>query len=114
MARFKRLVAQVHDIEADTPAQADEIARIRADAVQRIFHNIMFVGVTAWAVSVADGVSGADELWEILTDTYVFDEVDDNPERNPHPGYLPIDRTMIPERLMAWRDAAVKAALESR
>lgn len=111
MPAFKRLVAQVHDIPADSPAQADEIARIRAEAINATL-KASRMG-SAWAVSVADGVSGSDELMELLADCWVADEIDDDPERNPHAGFLPASKTVLPDRLMAWRDAAVKAALDA-
>lgn len=112
MPNFKRLVAQVHDIPADTPAQADEIARIRADAINTTL-KASRMG-SAWAVSVADGVSGGDELMDLLDGCWVGDEIDDDPERNPHAGFLPASKTLLPDRLMAWRDAAVRAALAGR
>ncbi len=111
MPMFKRLVVQVHDIPADSPAQADEIARLRANAVNASMRPLG--AASAWAVSVADGVSGGDELMELLADAYVLDEVDDDPERHPRLGYVPAERTMLPDRLMAWRDAAVRAALDA-
>lgn len=112
MPTFKRLVAQVHDIEADSPAQADEVVRIRADAVNAGMR-VLGHG-TAWAPMVCDGAPGADELMDILLNCYVLDERDDDPERLPRMGYVDVGETAIPEQLMAWRDAAVKAALESR
>lgn len=110
MPPFKRLVAQVHDIEADTPAQADEIARIRADAINAGMR-VLGHGA-AWTASVADGVSGADELMEILTDVFLWDEIAGE-AGTPLYGYIAMEYTMIPERLMAWRDAAVKNALDA-
>lgn len=113
MPSFKRLVAQVHDITADTPQQADEIARVRANSIN-VAMRLVFSAGAAWAPSVADGVSGADELMEILENVFVGDEIDDGSERNPYPGYLPAEKTVVPDRLMAWRDAAVKAALDAQ
>lgn len=112
MPIFKRLVAQVHDIEADSPEQADEIARIRANATNTALRPLGYA--TAWAPLVSDGEPGADELMDdILADCYLLDERDDDPERNPRMGYVNVDETVIPERLVAWRDAAVKAALDA-
>jgi len=110
MTAYKRLITQVYDIDAENPQQADEIARIRATAVNTALRPLGMS--SAWGVSVADGVSGTDELMDILTDCYLLDEIDDNPERNPHAGYIPAQDTMVPDLLMAWRDAAVKAALD--
>jgi hypothetical protein len=47
-------------------------------------------------------------------DVHAVDEVDDNPERNPHVGFVPFEKTGLPERLLAWKDAAVQAALAAR
>jgi|GEM_PF-6951881 len=109
MRTYKRLIAQTHDINAESPAQADEIAHIRARAVDTMLRGLNMG--TAWAPTIADGASGADELVDILEGTHLADEVDDNPERNPRPGYVPIEDTTIPERLLAWRDAAIQQAL---
>lgn len=109
MSSYKRLIAQTHDIDADSPAQADQIARIRASAVDAMLRRLNMG--TAWAPTIADAASGADELMDILEGTHLADEIDDDPERNPRPGYVPIEDTTIPERLLAWRDAAVKQAL---
>lgn len=109
MPNFKRLVAQIHDIDADSPAHADEIARIRADAVnagmQVLGHG------TAWGVTVLDCDSEDGGLTDILQDAYLRDEIDDGSERNPYPGYVALDETIVFEKLLAWRDAAVKLAL---
>lgn len=109
MTVYKRLVAQVHDIEADGPAQADQIARIRANAVNDALRPLGMA--TAWApiVTEADGADG--QLMSILDGTYLGDEIDDDAERNPRAGYVPVEETTLPERLIGWRDAAVKAAL---
>jgi hypothetical protein len=111
MPNFKRLVAQVHDIQADSPAQADEVARIRADAVNSGMR-ILGHG-TAWAVKVLDSDSEDGGLTDILQDAYLLDEIDDNPERNPHTGYIALDETIVFEKLLAWRDAAVRAAFDA-
>jgi len=44
-------------------------------------------------------------------DVHIVDEVDDNPERNPHVGFVPAEGTSLVDALEAWRDAAVQAAL---
>lgn len=111
MPNFKRLVAQVHDIEADSPAQADKIARIRADAVNAGMR-VLGHG-TAWAVTVLDSDSEEGGLTDILQDAYLLDEIDDNPERNPRTGYRALDETPVFEKLLAWRDAAVRTALDA-
>lgn len=111
MPNFKRVLVQVHDVEADSPAQADEIARIRADAVNAGMR-VLGHG-TAWAVTVLDSDSEEDGLTDILQDAYLLDEIDDNPERNPHTGYVALDETIVFEKLLAWRDAAVRTALDA-
>lgn len=111
MSNFKRVLVQVHDIEADSPAQADEIARIRADAVNAGMR-VLGHG-TAWAVKVLDADSEDGGLTDILQDAYLLDEIDDDPERNPHVGYRALDETVVFEELLAWRDAAVRAALDA-
>ena len=108
MTVYKRLIAQVHDIDADTPQQADEIAHHRAHAANRALRPLGMATVWAPCVSEADGADG--KLLDILTDAYVLDEIDDNPEKHPRTGYVPAEDTTVPERLIAWRDAAVKAA----
>lgn len=46
---------------------------------------------------------------DILTDllehwnTHIVDEVDDNPERNPHAGFVPADKSGLVDDLMRWR-----------
>jgi hypothetical protein len=112
MTVYRRLIAQLHDIDADSPAQADQIARVRADAVNAGLHAVGHG--SAWAPAVTDPDCEDGGLLDILRNAYLLDEIDDNPERNPHIGYIPLDETMIPEQLIAWRDAAVKAALEPR
>lgn len=112
MTNFKRLIAQVHDIQAESPAQADEVARIRADAVNAGMR-ILGHG-TAWAATVLDSDSEDGGLTDILRDAYLLDEIDDDPERNPHTGYIALDETIVFEKLLAWRDAAVKTALEAQ
>lgn len=116
MTLYRRLVAQLHHIEANSPAQADRMARITADAVNKSLRPLGMS--TAWAPMVTDPDSDDGGLDDILLGLYLLDEVDDDPSRNPRPGYVAVEETMIPERLIAWRDAAVKtavkAALESR
>ncbi len=92
----------MHQVEADSPAQADEVARIRADAVnagmQVLGHG------TAWAPTVVDLDSEEGGLDDIVRDAYLLDEVDGST------GYVPLDESPVFELLLAWRDAAVKAA----
>lgn len=38
-------------------------------------------------------------------DVHIVDEVDDNPERNPHVGFIPAEGTSLVDALLAWRDA---------
>jgi len=45
-------------------------------------------------------------------DVVIIDEVDDNPERNPHVGAADLERSGLLDALVAWRDAAVQAALD--
>ncbi len=111
MPVYPRLVAQLHQIVADSPAQADEIARIRADAANNALRPLGHA--TAWAPMVTDADSDDGALDDILLGCYLLDEVDDDPERNPHPGYIAVEETVVPERLIAWRDAAVRAALDA-
>jgi len=107
---YKRLIAQIHDIHADTPQQADEIARHRANAVNTAL--LPLGHATAWAPCVTEADTEDSGLLDILDGCHLLDEIDDNPERNPRAGYVPVSDTTIPERLIAWRDAAVKAALD--
>lgn len=44
-------------------------------------------------------------------DAHIVDEVDDNPERNPHVGFVPAEGTSLVDALERWRDAAVQTAL---
>ncbi len=111
MPIFPRLVAHLHQIEADSAEQADEIARIRAQAANTALKPLGHA--SAWAPMVSDGAAGGEELMEILADCYVRDEVDDDPERVPRGGYVDVGETVVPERLMAWRDTAVRAALDA-
>lgn len=47
-------------------------------------------------------------------DVHIVDEVDDNPERNPHVGFVPAENTSLVDALEAWKDAAVRAALAAQ
>lgn len=105
MPNFKRLVAQVHDIEADSPEQADEIARIRAQAVNTALKPLGHG--TAWAAIVTDEDCGEGGLTDILAGLYLLDEDEGCV------AHVPAEETVVPERLIAWRDAAVKAALDA-
>lgn len=66
---------------------------------------------TEWAQAFVERVhalSGAgrrDVLIDILEhwDTHVTDEVDDNPERNPHVGFVPAEKSGLLDALMQWR-----------
>lgn len=53
----------------------------------------------------AAGTSRRDVLEDILEhwDTHVTDEVDDNPERNPHVGFVPAENSGLVDALMEWR-----------
>ena len=110
MPTFRRLIAQLHHVEADDHAQADEIARERASRVNSRMR--LFGHGSAWAASVSDPDCEDGGLLDILRNAYLLDEVDDGSERNPYTGYVPLDETVIPEQLIAWRDAAVHAESE--
>lgn len=66
---------------------------------------------TEWAqafvtrVQVLSGAGRRDVLEDILEhwDTHVTDEVDDNPERNPHVGFVPAEKSGLLDALMQWR-----------
>lgn len=111
MPVYHRLVAQLHTIDADSSAQADEIARIRAHALNSGLR--MLGQAPAWAPTVIALDSEEGGLDDILQDAYLLDEVDDDPERNPRPGYVPLNETPVFELLLAWRDAAVRAAVDA-
>lgn len=51
------------------------------------------------------GTGRRDVLEDILEhwDTHVTDEVDDNPERNPHVGFVAAEKTGLVDALMEWR-----------
>lgn len=51
------------------------------------------------------GTGRRDVLEDILEhwDTHVTDEVDDNPERNPHVGFVPAENSGLVDALMGWR-----------
>lgn len=51
------------------------------------------------------GTGRRDVLEDILEhwDTHVTDEVDDNPERNPHVGFVPAEKSGLVDALMEWR-----------
>jgi len=59
------------------------------------------------------GMDGNADLYDLLADydVHVVDEVDDNPEKLPHVGFVAAEKSDLPERLLAWRDAAVQAHL---
>jgi hypothetical protein len=106
MPTYPRLVAQLHHVEADSPAQADEIARIRADAVNAGMR-VLGHG-TAWAATVVALDSEEGGLDDIIDHAYLLDEADGVT------AYVPLNETPVFELLLAWRDAAVRVALESR
>lgn len=108
MEHFRRLVAQVHDIDAESPAQADEIARIRANAANTALRPLGMA--TAWAPSVTTAEGDLDELLDILGDAAIPDEVE-NANGACFAGWVRVDDTDIPQRLLAWRDAAIRKAL---
>jgi hypothetical protein len=109
MTLFKRLIAQTHDIHADNPAQADQIARIRARAVDTMLRRL-HMG-TAWAPAILPADS--DELTDLLEGVVVCDEIDPGDHRNPYPGTIAAIDTALPQQLLAWRDTAVKQALRA-
>lgn len=51
------------------------------------------------------GTGRKDVLEDILEhwDTHVTDEVDNNPERNPHVGFVPAEKSGLVDALMEWR-----------
>lgn len=51
------------------------------------------------------GTGRRDVLTDILEywETHVTDEVDDNPERNPHVGFVPAEKSDLVDALMQWR-----------
>lgn len=59
----------------------------------------------AAAEPAAAGTGRRDVLEDILEhwDTHVTDEVDDNPERNPHVGFVPAEKSGLVDALMEWR-----------
>lgn len=112
MTIYQRLVAQLHQIEADSPEQADRIVRIRAQAVEAVLR--LSGDASAWAPVIRDVDDQHAALLDMLQDYYLLDETDDDPERVPRQGFIAADETTLPERLLAWRDAAVKVALDER
>lgn len=56
-------------------------------------------------VHALSGTGSRDVLADILEhwDTHVTDEVDDNPERNPHVGFVPAEKSGLVDALMEWR-----------
>lgn len=105
MTVYPRLVAQLHQVEADSPAQADEIARIRADAVNAGMR-VLGHG-SAWAPAIVDLDSEEGGLDDIVDRAYLLDEADGVT------AYVPLNESPVFELLLAWRDAAVKAALQA-
>jgi GNAT superfamily N-acetyltransferase len=59
-----------------------------------------------------DAQGNETELMDILAGTYLGDEVE-SANGVCRPGLVPVDGTDVPERLIAWRDAAVRRALEA-
>ncbi len=106
MPTYPRLIAQLHQIEADSSGQADEVARIRADAVNAGMRPLG--RATAWAPTVVALDSEEGGLDDIIDHAYLLDEADGVT------AYVPLNETPVFELLIAWRDAAVKLALESR
>lgn len=105
MTTYRRLIAQLHQVEADSPGQADEVARIRADAVNAGMR-VLGHG-TAWAATVVALDSEEGGLDDIIDGAYLLDEVDGST------GYVALNETDVFEKLLAWRDAAVRAALDA-
>lgn len=58
-------------------------------------------------------IGTAADLESILEewDVHIVDEVDDNPERNPHVGFVPAEGTSLMDALLMWRDAKTADAL---
>jgi hypothetical protein len=106
MPTFRRLIAQLHDIDADNPAQADALVRFRAAAVDRAVRP--FGHATAWAPTVVALDSEEGGLDDIIDRAYLLDEEDGVT------AYVALNETPVFDLLLAWRDAAVKRALGSR
>lgn len=102
---FKRLVAWVHDFKADDAAQADRMARITADAVNEALKPLKLA--SAWAPTVTDLDQEDGGLDDIIDRAYLLDEADGDT------AYVPLNETLVFDMLLAWRDAAVKAALDA-
>lgn len=71
-------------------------------------HVVRLSAVLGWPPEQADG-PGEDGLMELLSahSVYVGDEIDPGDHRNPYPGYVPAEKTGLPDVLLAWRDAAI-------
>jgi len=105
MPTYPRLVAQLHHIEADTSAQADEIARTIASAADTALRPLGHAAVWAPTVVALDCEEGG--LDDIIDHAYLLDESDGVT------AYVPLNESPVFDLLLAWRDAAVKAALDA-
>ena len=112
MPEYQLSVTQQFSVEDETADKArGKLLKLIEDAK----YDLEAAQVDAYRPTVIDVTGGAgadDELDVILGDAMVGDEYEDG-DGYSRQGLRRVDDTDIPEKLLAWRDAAVKAALEA-
>lgn len=99
----RRTITQTIKVPTNTGRTVDEHTKAYLNRAMDVMDSM---GIGMWPAIVSASQLGADdELQEILGDAMVGDGYSRN-------GFIRLDETDIPDRLLAWRDAAVKAALE--
>jgi hypothetical protein len=105
----RRTITQTIKVPAGTGRTADEYVRTYLEASTRVMHSM---DISVWPAVVSEPQQDSDDvLMQILRDAVYPDAVEDA-DGYVRSAYVNVDETDIPDLLIAWRDAAVKAALE--
>jgi hypothetical protein len=106
----RRTITQTIKVPTNTGRTVDEHTKAYLNRSMDVMDSM---GIGMWPAIVSASQLGADdELQEILGDAMVGDEYEDGDGYSRNGLRRVVDDTDIPEKLTAWRDAAVKAALE--
>lgn len=105
----RRTITQTIKVPTNTGRTVDEHTQAYLNRAVDVMDSM---GIGMWPAIVSASQLGADdELQDILGDAMVGDEYEDGDGYSRNGLRRVVDDTDIPERLIAWRDAAVKAAL---
>lgn len=106
----RRTITQTVKVPTNTGRTVDEHTQAYLNRAMDVMDSM---GIGMWPAIVSASQLGSDEeLQDILGDAMVGDEYEDGDGYSRNGLRRVVDDTDIPEKLIAWRDAAVKAALE--